>query len=62
MPNAAIGLWVPAAERPWVTATVVAAKNLTVIALTFAWLAGLFREFALLGEADRADGAAPAPR
>ncbi|MGQ4269505.1 hypothetical protein [Nocardiopsis changdeensis] len=62
VPNAAIGLWVPAAERPWVTATVVAAKNLTVIALTFAWLAGLFREFALLGEADRADGAAPAPR
>lgn len=62
LPDAAIGLWVPAAERPWAVATVVAAKNLTVIALTFAWLAGVFREFALLGEADRANGVGAAPR
>ncbi|CAL9517933.1 hypothetical protein SUDANB121_03794 [Nocardiopsis dassonvillei] len=62
VPGAVIDLWVPADERPLVVATVVAAKNLTVIALTFAWPAGLFREFALLGEADRANGVASAPR
>jgi hypothetical protein len=47
LPNAAIALWVPAEQQELVTSIVVAAKNPTVIAFTFLWMAGVARELML---------------
>lgn len=41
IPNAAIAMWAPDGQRELISSILVSAKNPTVIALTFLWMAGI---------------------